>query len=1463
MDTRSVFDARDTPPQQKVRSISPTDLSQFIRLDQCERYLRLRLHERAEGVYFMHDYDVTPQSIPPILTRSGEAFEDAIEADVSRKFPTIHFSDEGRKAAGTSHDNAAMIEVIRELSPGNVTCLFQPRLQATVAGWRIRGDVDILRASRDHQGALSLLITDMKSSTAAKVEHRLQVAIYHKMIDAILRNADVVPETIDLAILYRGPASDTLAPEEGLAEREREQRRDAWQTFGTDHGFLERVIDTDAYLGSVDDLLTGPESTARRVLATDFDAVPFHLTYKCDGCLYNEFCMKRSAETDDLSLLPHLTEQDKTNLLQENITTVREVAELKTLVRAHGSSPDLVPAAGKEDLCRRLAATWPIGKHLDELVHRAQRYLSWNKEGPAALSYIPHKGYGSLPLNGADLHPNLIRVYIDAQHDYLNDRIYMLGSLVVASNNGIEEPARRRSIVRMTPQQPDSNDVEERLFVDWISETLRAVVEVAAPDSEGNLAAPIHLVFVNRFAQQQLLNGLGRYLDTILGATALYDFMTQMAMYDSPIASFLDQEIQEQKNYPMVCQSLQAVAAYLKFDWNKDVPYREIFRTRMFDFWGRFDEPTDPGSTVPGIRGWYTSRARFNSQIPLEYAYTAWGDVAPDVSPDDLAAYRGATPELLQGFHARRLEAMEHIAHDFHGNYQTQLSSFSLPDLGTFEQRARSFAHALDEFVSIERFVDLAAWKRERFAPPEQRVLNGTSLVVRYVEEDQLPGIAEQNRDNQERLELREKYRAQHKAAHPDAKQARLPKEQQEETKWQHPDTGFRLRLETADLACDLEQALNLSTIKPGARLVLYDRWSVDTRLPEDQRTNFTSTAKQILYGPRVELLEIDVERGEDGRATIAHAVVKMVGGGGSDKRGFLFGSSPSNPLIPDHVYTLDPDPNDINGFWEAKVTEGLMDGGENALYCYLTRQPTSLPIIPSPDAASAQKQFMDGLHALQAAGLMHGFEASKQAFIGQHGDDPVLLVQGPPGTGKSYSTAFALLARIQGAMAASRSYRVMLSCKTHAATDVLLENVLKAQDKLNSLFIAHPDLMQRYFDRRLCDVPLFRQRPRADVTEGITPLSRERKAKGVIADISGTEWSVTASTPGGIYSMVKDDLFGYNFIDCVVLDEASQMGIPEAIMATLPLAPDGRLIVVGDHRQMPPIISHDWANEARRSFQEFRSYESLFLALLPLEPPMIKFEESFRLHADLAEFLRKEIYQQDGIPYHSKLSAVLPEHDHPDEFVAAVLAPQHPLTVIVHNEIKSQHRNQFEQELIKPILEALADEARYNLTPEDGLGVVVPHRAQRAALQEALPQLTRRDPDTGAIIVSAVDTVERFQGDERIAILIGATESDREYLLATGNFLLDPRRLTVALSRAKQKMVLVASRSVFEIFSADEEMFLNAQLWKNLLHRTCTQHLWNGDRHGHHVQVWGNPPSIQTDVQRRSTSTENRRGGP
>src|SRR6516164_8932015 len=72
--------------------LTPTDVSQFVRLEQRERFLRIRLAERA-GQKFMEDYDVNPQRITPLLSLSGHEFEEGIEEALGKHFRTVNYAD--------------------------------------------------------------------------------------------------------------------------------------------------------------------------------------------------------------------------------------------------------------------------------------------------------------------------------------------------------------------------------------------------------------------------------------------------------------------------------------------------------------------------------------------------------------------------------------------------------------------------------------------------------------------------------------------------------------------------------------------------------------------------------------------------------------------------------------------------------------------------------------------------------------------------------------------------------------------------------------------------------------------------------------------------------------------------------------------------------------------------------------------------------------------------------------------------------------------------------------------------------------------------------------------------------------------------------------------------------------------------------------------------------------------------
>jgi superfamily I DNA and/or RNA helicase len=115
----------------------------------------------------------------------------------------------------------------------------------------------------------------------------------------------------------------------------------------------------------------------------------------------------------------------------------------------------------------------------------------------------------------------------------------------------------------------------------------------------------------------------------------------------------------------------------------------------------------------------------------------------------------------------------------------------------------------------------------------------------------------------------------------------------------------------------------------------------------------------------------------------------------------------------------------------------------------------------------------------------------------------------------------------------------------------------------------------------------------------------------------------------------------------------------------------------------------------------------------------------------------------------------------------------------------------------------------------------------QKALLQSRLPYLA-----------GAVDTVERFQGGERDLIIVSATVSDVAYAQSESDFLLEPRRLTVAVSRPKRKLIVLASQAIFTLMPADLDDYERGALWKHLRHACVSPALWTGEYGGYRLRV-------------------------
>lgn len=366
-------------------NITPTDVSQYLRLGECERYLRLRLYQKAHGDGFLYNFDVAPQAITPLLTAAGLDFERGVEEAAAEIFPTLDCAEADAEGGRAATDNNRVAERARCLCPGETLLLFQPRLAAVLGVWAVVGDVDVLRLHRDDTGQLHILIVDIKGTASPKTEHRLQVAFYAEMIAALLSEAAIAVEALDIGILYRGPA-DGGSVRGLLPLREAAQRSLAKRLLGVEDALLEIVPEKHNYTAEVRDLLVGANAVAVRIVEKPFAEVSYYLGLKCDGCLFNEFCMKDSHKRGDLSLIPYITDAQKSCFQAEGIHTVQAVAGLMHFAAEEtaGKNALLTPTQHKP-LVRRLQVGG-LGSRLEELVLRARQVVGANQRQQDAVS---------------------------------------------------------------------------------------------------------------------------------------------------------------------------------------------------------------------------------------------------------------------------------------------------------------------------------------------------------------------------------------------------------------------------------------------------------------------------------------------------------------------------------------------------------------------------------------------------------------------------------------------------------------------------------------------------------------------------------------------------------------------------------------------------------------------------------------------------------------------------------------------------------------------------------------------------------------------------------------------------------------------------------------------------------------------------------------------------------------------
>lgn len=113
----------------------------------------------------------------------------------------------------------------------------------------------------------------------------------------------------------------------------------------------------------------------------------------------------------------------------------------------------------------------------------------------------------------------------------------------------------------------------------------------------------------------------------------------------------------------------------------------------------------------------------------------------------------------------------------------------------------------------------------------------------------------------------------------------------------------------------------------------------------------------------------------------------------------------------------------------------------------------------------------------------------------------------------------------------------------------------------------------------------------------------------------------------------------------------------------------------------------------------------------------------------------------------------------------------------------------------------------------DKAVGVVTPHRAQMAKVVSRLRDIFPDDP--AEQIYAAVDTVERYQGQQRDVIIASFGIGDPDLIQAEDEFLYSLNRFNVLTSRARAKVVVLLTQSLLQHLSNDIQVLEESRLLK------------------------------------------------
>lgn len=363
----------------------------------------------------------------------------------------------------------------------------------------------------------------------------------------------------------------------------------------------------------------------------------------------------------------------------------------------------------------------------------------------------------------------------------------------------------------------------------------------------------------------------------------------------------------------------------------------------------------------------------------------------------------------------------------------------------------------------------------------------------------------------------------------------------------------------------------------------------------------------------------------------------------------------------------------------------------------------------------------------------------------------PIHVLQGPPGTGKT-----AVLAAT--AIATARMNReVVIIANTHHAVNNALQKI-RSIDKKATLIKVGAELKADELDDTILKFEKF-----SEYYE-YSYKNRRKKRSGHI--IGMTIWGAITHLGLRHHAHFRPYI--------ALVDEASLMPLSYATVLGK-TAPS--VCLFGDSRQMPPIFRPEIENnEYSVSVLDYCSQKVEGV-------PVAVLNTTYRMNEDITNVVSKSFYEPHGVILRSAECVAGNSFYSPYleckglvdsvEFVNADLSTPH-----------CEEENDGEADAVVDIVKVLIAEGN----KVDELAVITPFRKQvrliRSKIKEVIP------PENTPII----DTVERLQGQDVKCIIITFAASDESYVKGTHDFIFNPNRLNVMISRAKTKVIIIGS---------------------------------------------------------------------